>query len=315
MDPENPKPNPDAPPPEVLLHGDLDLHIHEARRLPNMDVISEQLRRCFAPCTTTVKSLTSSSSSRRHHHHHPITSDPYVTVSVSSATVARTRVIPNSLSPQWEEHFSIPLAHSASHLLFHVKDNDTFGAQLIGTASVPTSALLSSSPIDRQWIPILDPGTGRPPKSDCALLVSLKFTPVDQNPIYCQLHGGVPNCYFEMRKGGMVKLYQDAHVRKGELPEVELEKGRVFEHGTCWEDICHAILEAHHLIYLVGWSIYDKVRLVREPTRPLPSAGELTLGELLKYKSQEGVRVCLLVWDDKTSHDRMGIKTVSYYVL
>lgn len=113
----------------------------------------------------------------------------------------------------------------------------------------------------------------------------------------------------------MVKLYQDAHVRKGELPEVELEKGRVFEHGTCWEDICHAILEAHHLIYLVGWSIYDKVRLVREPTRPLPSAGELTLGELLKYKSQEGVRVCLLVWDDKTSHDRMGIKTVSYYVL
>lgn len=64
------------------------------------------------------------------------------------------------------------------------------------------------------------------------------------------------------------------------------------------------------MIYIVGWSIYHKVKLVREPVRPLPSAaGELTLGELLKYKSQEGVRVCMLVWDDKTSHDKFGIKT------
>lgn len=65
------------------------------------------------------------------------------------------------------------------------------------------------------------------------------------------------------------------------------------------------------MIYVVGWSVYDKVRLVREPSpsRPLPEGGDLTLGELLKYKSQEGVRVCLLVWDDKTSHDKFFIKT------
>lgn len=107
-----------------------------------------------------------------------------------------------------------------------------------------------------------------------------------------------------------MKLYQDAHVRPGELPEIEIDNGKVFEHGTCWEDICHAILEAHHLIYLVGWSIYDKVRLVREKTRETEVDVEnMTLGELLKYKSQEGVRVCLLVWDDKTSHDKFFIKT------
>jgi len=65
------------------------------------------------------------------------------------------------------------------------------------------------------------------------------------------------------------------------------------------------------MIYIVGWSVYDKVKLVREssPKRPLPEGGDLTLGELLKFKSQEGVRVCLLVWDDKTSHDKMFIKT------
>lgn len=106
-------------------------------------------------------------------------------------------------------------------------------------------------------------------------------------------------------------LYQDAHVNEGDLPGIELERGKQFEHNNCWEDICHAILEAHHMIYIVGWSVYDKVKLVREPSpsRPLPEGGDLTLGDLLKFKSQEGVRVCLLVWDDKTSHDKLFIKT------
>lgn len=104
-------------------------------------------------------------------------------------------------------------------------------------------------------------------------------------------------------------------MRDGELPEIELENGRVFRQGKCWEDICHAILDAHKLIYIVGWSVYDKVRLVREPTRKLPNAGDLSLGELLKYKSQEGVRVLLLVWDDKTSHDRLLLRTVRKILL
>lgn len=64
------------------------------------------------------------------------------------------------------------------------------------------------------------------------------------------------------------------------------------------------------MIYLVGWSIYHKVKLVREPTRPLPRGGDLTLGEMLRYKSQEGVRVLILIWDDRTSHDKFFIKTV-----
>lgn len=93
--------------------------------------------------------------------------------------------------------------------------------------------------------------------------------------------------------------------------EEELDKGGVnFEQGHCWEDICYAISEAHHVIYLVGWSIYYKIKLVREPTRPLPRGGDLTLGDLLKYKSQEGVRILMLVWDDKTSHSKLFVNTV-----
>jgi phospholipase D1/2 len=107
-----------------------------------------------------------------------------------------------------------------------------------------------------------------------------------------------------------VTLYQDAHVPDSMLPGIELDDGVEFQQGKCWEDICHAILEAHHMVYIVGWSIFHKVKLVREPTKPLPSGGNLNLGELLKYKSQEGLRVLLLVWDDKTSHSKFFINTV-----
>ncbi|KAJ3683485.1 hypothetical protein LUZ60_013712 [Juncus effusus] len=69
------------------------------------------------------------------------------------------------------------------------------------------------------------------------------------------------------------------------------------------------MLEAHHLIYVVGWSIHHPVRLIREPTKPVPNKGKLTLGELLKWKTHEGVRVVMLIWDDKTSHDKFYLKT------
>ncbi|KAK1314615.1 Phospholipase D delta [Acorus calamus] len=92
---------------EKVVLGDLDLKILKAKSLPNMDM---------------------------HHHHHGkiITSDPYVKVPVTGATVAWTRVIPNSQEPIWDEHFQVTLAHSTASVEFQVKDNDVFGAQLIG---------------------------------------------------------------------------------------------------------------------------------------------------------------------------------------
>lgn len=224
-------------------------------------------------------------------------------VGVSGARVARTRVISNNQNPIWNEHFKIPLAHPAEKIEFYVKDDDMFGAEFIGIASVEVEKILSGETI-KDWFPIIGL-YGKPPKTGCALHVEMKFTKCEQ--IDNKL--GVENCYFPVRHGGNVTLYQDAHVPDSSLPEIELENGNLFRHEKCWEDICHAIVEAHHLVYIVGWSIYHKVRLVREPSKPLPRGGDLNLGELLKYKSQEGVRVLLLVWDDKTSHNKFFIRT------
>ncbi|MED6160425.1 hypothetical protein PIB30_051398 [Stylosanthes scabra] len=297
----------------VYLHGDLDLRIIEARHLPNMDMLSERLRRFFSAlntCTGTGRKKNGKS----HRHRRIITSDPYVTVCIAGATVARTRVISNSQNPTWNEHFKIPLAHPATELEFYVKDNDMFGADLIGIAFVSAGKILTGETVSG-WFPII--GTsGRPPKPNCAVLLEMKFKKCEDSLLYRSSIAlepdrfAVRDTYFPIRHGGSVTLYQDAHVPDAMLPEIGLDDGVVFEQGKCWEDICHAILEAHHLVYVVGWSIYDKVKLVREPTKPLPSGGDLNLGELLKYKSQEGVRVLMLVWDDKTSHNKFFIHTV-----
>ncbi|EPS62948.1 hypothetical protein M569_11840, partial [Genlisea aurea] len=298
----------------IYLHGDLDLKIIEARRLPNLDMFSEHLRRCVAvfdncriPCTSGGGG---GENRQQHHNRKIIASDAYVTVCLAGATVARTRVLSNSRNPVWDEHMKIPLAHPVSQVEFHVKDDDIFGAQLIGIASVSAKSISESDPIDG-WFPIIG-SNGKPPKPDTAIRLQIKFTPCHQNPSYfngISENHSLKQSYFPLRHGGNLTLYQDAHVLDGTLPRIQLDNGKSFEHQTCWEDICHAVLEAHHLIYVVGWSVYHKVKLVREPTKPLPNGGDLTLGELLKYKSQEGVRVLLLVWDDKTSHNKFLIKT------
>ncbi|CAA7024374.1 unnamed protein product [Microthlaspi erraticum] len=290
----------------VYLHGDLDLQIIEARNLPNMDLLSERIRRVFIAFNLFDKHCNSNNSNN---HKRPrnniITSDPYVTVCLAGATVARTRVIANSQTPVWNEHFKIPLAHPVSQIEFYVKDNDVFGADVIGIATVSATKIRQGETI-MEWFPIVGS-----PKPDSAVRLEMKFVPFERNPLYTRgiTSSGVANCYFPVRTGGHVTLYQDAHVPE-DMPEIELEDGVLYQHERCWEDICNAILEAHHMVYVVGWSVFHKVKLVRDPSRTLPNGGDLSLGDLLKYKSQEGVRVLLLVWDDKTSHSKFFLNTV-----
>lgn len=207
----------------------------EARNLPNMDLTSERLRRCFTACDACVKPPTTSSSTsaapeqEEHHgggndrdakvdHRHPkiITSDPYVTVSVPQTTLARTRVMHNSQNPKWNEHYTLPISHPLEYLEFRVKDDDVFGAQTIGTLKIPVSEIASGKLISG-WFQLIGQN-GKPPKPDTAFLLEMKFTPTEKNPIY--KHGiagdpeqkGVTGTYFPLRKGHSVTLDQDAHI-------------------------------------------------------------------------------------------------------
>lgn len=92
------------------------------------------------------------------------------------------QVIPNSQNPNWNEKFYIPMAHPAAHLEFHVKDNDIFGAQLIGKVLIQAEKIAAGGSIGG-WYPVIG-ANGGPPKPGTALRLEMTFSPCDKNPLY-----------------------------------------------------------------------------------------------------------------------------------
>lgn len=199
--------------------------------------------------------------------------------------------------------------HYAAEVLFVVKDSDVVGSQIMGDVGIPVEQLCSGMKVEETF-PILT-ASGKPCKAGAVLSLSIQYTAVGKVSLY---HGvgsgsdyqGVPGTYFPLRRGGKVTLYQDAHVNDGCLPKLKLEGDVQYVHGNCWRDIFEAISQARRLIYIIGWSVYHKVKLIRESD----NATDCMLGDLLKIKSQGGVRVLLLVWDDPTSRSILGHKRV-----
>ncbi|KAL6547983.1 hypothetical protein OROHE_009688 [Orobanche hederae] len=228
----------------LLLHGNLDIWVNQAKNLPNMDLFHKNLGDMFGKLSGKFLSKIEGSTPSK------VTSDPYVTISVSEAVIGRTFVISNTENPIWAQHFHIPVAHYGAEVHFMVKDSDIVGSQIIGSVGIPVQHIYRV-----------------------------------QKPRVL------------IRGGETVTLYQDAHVHDGLYPNLWLASGRLYRPGHCWHDIYDAVSEARKLIYITGWSIYHLVRLVRADH----NVKESSLGELLKVKSQEGVRVLLLVWDGPTS--------------
>ncbi|XP_044497022.1 phospholipase D alpha 1-like isoform X2 [Mangifera indica] len=226
----------------------------------------------------------------------------YASIDLEKARVGRTRILADPASnPRWYESFHIYCAHMASNVIFTVKDDNPLGATLIGRAYVPVEELLGGQEIDK-WVEILD--EDRNP-IESKIHVKLQYFDVTADPnwgrgIRSSKYPGVPFTFFSQRKGCKVSLYQDAHIPDKFVPKIPLAGGKFYESHRCWEDIFDAITNAKHLIYITGWSVYTEISLVRDSRRPKPG-GDILLGELLKKKASEGVRVCMLVWDDRTS--------------
>ncbi|XP_043700974.1 phospholipase D alpha 1 isoform X2 [Telopea speciosissima] len=228
----------------------------------------------------------------------------YATIDLEKARVGRTRLLENEpVNPRWYESFHIYCAHMASNIIFTVKDDNPIGATLIGRAYVPVEEILSGEEVDR-WVEILDVDHN-PIDEGSKIHVKLQFFDVTKDHSWARgirsgKFPGVPYTFFSQRQGCRVSLYQDAHVPDNFIPKIPLSGGNYYEPHRCWEDIFDAISNAKHMIYITGWSVYTEISLVRDSRRPKPG-GDISLGELLKKKASEGVRVLMLVWDDRTS--------------
>ncbi|KZV56057.1 phospholipase d alpha [Dorcoceras hygrometricum] len=228
----------------------------------------------------------------------------YATIDLEKARVGRTRIIEHEPSnPRWYESFHFYCAHMASNVIFTVKDDNPIGATLIGRAYVPVPELLEGEEVDR-WLEILD-NDKNPISEGSKIHVKLQYFEVTRDRswahgIRSSKHPGVPYTFFAQRKGCRVSLYQDAHVPDQFIPKIPLSGGKYYEPHRCWEDVFDAITNAKHFIYITGWSVYTEIALIRDSRRP-KEGGDTTLGELLKNKANEGVKVLMLVWDDRTS--------------
>ncbi|XAR50554.1 Phospholipase D [Bertholletia excelsa] len=228
----------------------------------------------------------------------------YATVDLEKARVGRTRILENEVdNPKWHESFHIYCAHLASNVIFTIKDNDPIGATLIGRAYVPVQELLDGEEVDR-WVEILDEDKN-PIEAGSKIHVKLQYFDVIQDRNWARgirspKYPGVPYTFYSQRQACRVSLYQDAHVSDNFIPKIPLAGGKYYEPHRCWEDIFDAITNARHIIYITGWSVYTEISLIRDSRRQKPG-GDVTLGELLKKKASEGVKVCMLIWDDRTS--------------
>ncbi|XP_006657113.2 phospholipase D alpha 2-like [Oryza brachyantha] len=229
----------------------------------------------------------------------------YATIDLGKARLGLTRVIDDEpVNPRWDERFHLYCAHFAENVVFSVKVSLPVGAATIGRAYLPVRELLSGEVVERK-LDILGEDKKMLPHGP-TIHVRLQFKDVAADgkwwgggvggPDY----GGVPRTYFKQHDGCRVTLYQDAHALDAFAPTIPLAGGAHYQPGRCWEDVFDAISNANHLVYITGWSVFTKITLIRDPSRQRPG-GDTTLGELLKRKAKDGVRVLMLVWNDVSS--------------
>ena len=78
--------------------------------------------------------------------------------------------------------------------------------------------------------------------------------------------------------------------------------GSQYEPTRAWRDLFNAINNAQKFIYITGWSVFTDIQLVRGDDDP---DGESHVGELLKKKADEGVRVLMLVWNEALNDNNL----------
>lgn len=269
----------------TFLHGELQVDIQEARDLPDTDNFLCNIKRCLGQ----EKDVT----------------DPYVAVQLDSTRIITTSVVYNNLCPQWNEFFRVSVCHYAKKLLFRVKDQDELGTEMVGEVSISVQELLDKPGMKiHGWQDIIDDQR----KVQGQLFVKVLYRP------YLEEDEGADfacrDCYFPLRDGNRVTLFSCARNVDFEH-RIPLDAAGSsccgYSPPSLWIDVFRSIVASERFIYITGWSVHVKIKLLRGDDRRLLkcqselNACGLTLGELLKKKAESGVRVLIMIWGETTS--------------
>ena len=158
----------------------------------------------------------------------------------------------------------------------------------MGFMNICAEDLLKEEPITG-WYPLISK-QGNPAG---AINIAMHFKSVDS----ITRSNEVQDTIFPLRTGCNVRLYQDAHTPAvppvTDVPGID---GEPYNPPQLWKEMARHFEGAQKLIYITGWSVKTDISLERDDEHE-------SLGELLKRKADEGVRVLLLVWNEMTSTD------------
>ena len=249
-----------------LLHGTLHIEAVEARDLPDTDNMFFNIAR---------GDLT----------------DPYLEVLLGPSSLVKTSVKKNCLDPVWNEKFTVEVCNPCEEVKVKVKDREHIGGETVGYFTIPVSDLLREVSGVGGWFDLI---VGKNGKTQGQVKLNMKFVPVTE------VSDLTDETYFPVTEDCGLTLYQDA-----DTPQLEIFRGltesdgREYEATRCWADLHSALSEAESLIYITGWSVHTGISLLRGPQAD-PAQSE-TVGELLKRKAREGVRVLVMTWNDRSN--------------
>ena len=254
------------------LHGILEICIQEARELPDAD-------------------LTMFCGGKP--------GDPYCEMyDCRGRVVTKTPVIEDISDPVWKHHERAVRVADTDVLHFTVKDEDVSGNEIICECVLSNCNgldIVASGKTFAGWLPLQ---TLRH-KPGGELFVWMRLLP--QHPPLSTYE--VMGARFPAHPGHRVTLYQSAHI--GNYNRILAPLPNNFIRENCWEDLARRICQAKHFIYVMGWSVNVKTCLLRERPLQIEGFGKLTtdlpLGELLKMQADKGIKVCVLIWREKTS--------------
>ena len=80
-------------------------------------------------------------------------SDPYVTGKLGEDKIFKTKIINNSLNPEWKENFSTEVNQEAKNLIINVKDKDFIGSEHVGAVKISCDEIVKGDKMEG-WFPL-----------------------------------------------------------------------------------------------------------------------------------------------------------------
>lgn len=229
-------------------------------------------------------------------------SDPYCQLQIDKSRIVKTLTCQATLNPSFREKHVVPVCHAARHMEVLVKDEDEIGADDMGAIAISLRDVLEGRYAHIAWHQVYEK---KKPAGEIAFSITYQPTRDPHHP----RSGRVPYTVFPLHHGCYVKLYQDAHVSPFDVNakyQVQTSTGR-YENACAWEDVFRSFMRAERFIYVIGWSVWTELVMLRERNVDGVESGVVRLGNLLVDKARAGVAVYVLQWDEVTSNSTIAL--------